>query len=126
MKKELFAVVLLALILGLSVLNTCAIKGLCGDLSDLVERSSNAADAGDWDSSARLLDSAMSLWREREGYTHCVLRHSDIETLTEAFYELSEHISTKDAPAAYSASELVKEHLDSIVKMETINLGSIF
>lgn len=126
MKKELFAVGLLALILALSVLNTRHINKICGDLEGLVERSADAAGAGVWEESQSLLDEAVSLWRRHENYTGIVLRHTDIETLTDDFYELAEHIYTRDSAATRAASLLVREHLRSIRKMESLNWGSIF
>lgn len=126
MKKELLALGLLALILTLSMLNTHEIGSLCGDLGNLVERSATAAETGDWEESQRLLTEAMSLWKRHEDYAGIVLRHTDIETLTDDFFELTEHIYTRDSSATRAASSLVREHLDSIRKMESINLGSIF
>lgn len=126
MKKELFAAGLLALILTLSILNTWEIGKLCGDLEDLVENSAKSAESGDWSESQRYLEEAVTLWKKRETYTSIVLRHTDIETLTDDFYELTEHIYTQDPAATRAASALVREHLDGIKKMESLNLGSIF
>ena len=126
MKKELFAAALLLLILALSLLNTGVIGGLCDEITGLVERSAGAAEQGDWEESQAFLEEAMALWKEREVYTGIVLRHTDIETLTDDFYELTEHIYTHDGPAASAASALVREHLASIRKMEGMNLSSIF
>ena len=81
---------------------------------------------GDWAASLQRVEEALSLWRSREGYTHAVLRHADIETLSDDFYELMEHIGTHDPGAVQSAVRLVTEHLREIVEMESIKLGSIF
>lgn len=126
MKKELFAVALLAAILALSLWNTHEIKGICDELSKLVEASGRAAERGDWEESLRLVEEGMRFWRSREGYTHTVLRHTDIETLSDDFFELMEHISTQDPGAVRSAVRLVTEHLREITEMEGLKLGSIF
>ena len=126
MKKELFAVALLALILALSVLNTRAIGSLCGDLEALVRDSASAAEKENWAESQQKLETAIALWQKHEGYTGIVLRHTDIETLTDDFFELTEHIYTRDPAATKAASALVCEHLKSIAKMESFDFGSIF
>ncbi len=126
MKKEIFAAALLAAILALSLWNTHEIKSICGELADIVEASGRAAGEGDWAASLQRVEEALSLWRSREGYTHAVLRHADIETLSDDFYELMEHIGTHDPGAVQSAVRLVTEHLREIVEMESIKLGSIF
>lgn len=126
MKKDLFAAGLLAVILALSMLNTGRINSLCDDLDELVDLSAGAAARGDWEESRQALDKAVSLWKAQEEYTGIVLRHTDIETLTDDLYELAEHIYTRDGAAAKAAASLVREHLKSIKKMESINPGSIF
>ncbi len=126
MKKEIFAALLLALLLSLSVVNTHVIDSLCNQLSQGVASAGQAAQRGDWEGSVQALRETMSWWEERETYARIVLRHTDIETLTDDFYELAEHIYTRDAGAVKSAVELVTEHLRGIAQMEAINLGSIF
>lgn len=126
MKKELFAAGLLALLLLLSILNTAAIKGLCSDIDSVIRRAGAAAEAGDWESARERMDSAVSLWRSHETYAKIVMRHTDIETLTDDFFELMEHINTEDPGAVRSAVELVTEHLGGIAEMESLSLGSIF
>lgn len=126
MSKEFFAAALLAVLLALSIWNTSEIQKICDGIGSLVNGSADAAAEGNWEESRQLLEKAMELWKSRQGYTGVVLRHTDIETLTDDFYELTEHIYTKDAPAARAASALVLEHLDSIRKMESLNMSSIF
>ncbi len=126
MKKELFAAGLLAALLALSLINSAVIKGLCDEIDGMVRSSGDAAESGDWDTARKRADSALELWRKREGYTKIVLRHTDIETLTDDFYELTEHIYSKDPGSVKSAVELVGEHLSDIAQMESINFGSIF
>lgn len=126
MKKELFAAALLCLILVLALWNTREIGKLCGEIGDLVERSAAEAERENWQESQCLFDDALSLWRSRESYTGIVLRHTDLETLTDDFYELSEHLRTRDAPAALSAASLVREHLRGIAEIESFAIGSIF
>lgn len=126
MKKEIFALALLALILALSLWNTHEIKSICGELTELVEASGRAAESGDWETSRERVEEALRLWQSREGYTHTVLRHTDIETLSDDFFELLEHISTQDPGAVQSAVRLVTEHLREITEMESLKIGSIF
>ncbi len=126
MKKELFAGALLALILALSMMNTWLIGSMCGEISDAVAAAGSRAEQGDWEGSSRALNDAMRIWSEREPYAKIVLRHTDIETLTDDFYELTEHIYTREQGAVKSAVELVTEHLRGIAEMESINFGSIF
>ncbi len=126
MKKELFAAALLLALLILSAVNTAVIDGLCSDIESVVRDAGSAAGSGDWARAQNDVQRALELWRSNDGYLKIVLRHTDIETLVDDFYELTEHIYTQDPGATKSAVELVGEHLKDIAEMESINFGSIF
>ena len=126
MKKEIIAGAMLVLILALSLVNTCAIGYLCDDISASITRAGELAQEGDWDGSEAAIGEAIGLWERCEGYTHVVLRHTDIETLSDDFYELLEHIYSQDVGGVRGAVELVNGHLTGIKDMEKLRFGSIF
>ena len=126
MKKEVFATALLAVIFALSVANTYFLDRLTGQIIELVEESGRMAAYGDWEKAQNAAEHAARLWKEQDPYTHIVLRHSDIESMNDDFYELLEHIYSHDAGAANSSAALVSEHLSSISQIEQIRIGSVF
>ncbi len=126
MKKEIFALALLILIFAVSMINAWYLGSLADEITVLVEDSAYLASAGQWDQALNQAKAAADLWRSHDPYTHIVLRHSDIEAMTDDFYELLEHISSKDPGAAESSASLVAEHIESISEMERLRPGSIF
>lgn len=125
MKKELFAVLLLALLLILSLMNTREISALCKNLSGSVERTRILMSDGDFEGAEDVIRDALALWRGRASYTHCVLRHTDLESIDNAMFELLEAVHSHDVTAVVAAEETL-EHLRALRDMESINLGSIF
>ena len=126
MKKEIIAGAMLVLILALSLVNTCAIGYLCDDIGGFITQAGELAEKEDWSGSEQAIRRAISLWEDNEGYTHIVLRHTDIETLSDDFYELLEHIYSQDPGSVRGAVELVNGHLNGIKDMEKLRFGSIF
>lgn len=126
MKKEVFAVLLLVLILGISLLNSHMLNTLTNDLSDIVKECDTAASAEKWPEARKHIEDALSLWKKNDHYTHVVLRHSDIDSMTNDFYELLEHVYSENSGAVSGIARLVDAHLKSIISMEKIRLGSIF
>ena len=61
-----------------------------------------------------------------DGYTHIFIRHSEINSTTEAFFQFRSDIGSGDADAAEGSYGLLSETLRSIMTMEQISLGSIF
>ncbi|MGM9521272.1 MAG: DUF4363 family protein [Oscillospiraceae bacterium] len=126
MKKEIFAAALLAVILALSLINTHYLSSITTEISGLVEKACAEAESDNWDMSEKYAMRAMDIWHGSDGYTHIVLRHSDIDSMTDDFYELMDHIYEQELGGVKSSSGLVIAHLESMRDMERIRLGSIF
>ena len=61
-----------------------------------------------------------------EGYTHIFIRHSEIDSTTDAFFELMSDVRSGDAESAAGSYEKLLAHLSSLYTMERVTLGSIF
>ena len=109
-----------------SLLNIRYLNVLTGEISALVTESKNAAVAGDWDKAVTTAKNAEMLWDEITGYTHIILRHGEIDTVSDVLYDFISNISQKDVKASGAAADKVIYHLDSIYKMEQVRFGSIF
>ena len=78
--------------------------------------------AGSWWNLKYLRD----FWLGADGYTHIFIRHSEIDSTTDAFFELMSDVRSGDAQSASGAYEKLAAHLDSLYTMERVTLGSIF
>ena len=54
-----------------------------------------------------------------------MIRHSEVDSATDAFYAALETILTRDADAAESAIECLKAHLRSIASLEHVSIKSV-
>ena len=126
MIKEIITVFLLVLMLAAAFLNIQYLKVLIEDITELISESKNAAVAGDWGKAATTAKHAEKLWDDKTGYTHVILRHGEIDTVSDALYDYISCINEQDVKASGAAADKVKYHLDSIYKMEQVRFGSIF
>ena len=126
MKKEVFAIALLGALIAVSVLNIGGIVRLTDELTETVELASAAAENENWDSAEIQAEKAIASWKAKDSYTHIVLRHSEIDTLSDALYDFLNDIMDKNVGAAEASSQKVIYHLESISQMERLRLGSIF
>ncbi len=126
MKKELAALaLLLALIVG-SLVNISYLQRFAGKLGDQVSLSRSALALGDRENAERMLRDAIDAWLHADGYTHIFIRHSEIDSTTDAFFDLLSQVGAGDPGSAQGAYEKVTAHLQSLVGMEKLTLGSIF
>ena len=126
MKKEFFAAALLVMIAGCSLLNLAKLTSVADDISAAISEAEAMSAAGRWDDAEHAIDRAIAVWRENDSYTHSVLYHGEIDSLTEDIYSMMSAAASESAGGTYAAARLVKEHLDSMISMETPHLGSIF
>ena len=126
MKKELIAAVLLAVIFAGVMLNIRASERIVSSLMSEVDAAYAQLKSGNSESAAETLDKAIEQWLTLDGYTHIFIRHSEINSTTEAFFQFRSDIGSGDADAAEGSYGLLSETLRSIMTMEQISLGSIF
>ena len=126
MKKAIAAAILLALLFGTAAWNIAHIDALTGSLTALADESLAYCRAEDYGAAEDALHEAIELWHGAENYTHIMIRHSEVDSATDAFYAALETILTRDADAAESAIECLKAHLQSIDSMEHVIFRSVF
>ena len=126
MKKALLGAAILALLLALSIVNIRFLDGFTGDLISQLNIAEKQSLENDFASSARTLEEAISKWNSYEWYTHIFIRHSEIDSTSDAFYELMSEILDENAQSAQGAFRKLRSRLESIAGMEHITPGSIF
>ena len=126
MIKEVLAALLLIALLVAAVLNISGVSKLTDDITKTVETAVSAAKRGDWDDAIESAEKAVSLWKNNDNYTYIVLRHSQIDTVSEALYDFLLEAYDKNAERLSAAAEAAMYHLDSVAQMERVRLGSVF
>ena len=125
-KKEICAALLLAVILTTAIINSNHLEALTSDLQELVDITAKAAADDNWSIAEENAEKLSDKWHEMDPYTHIVLKHSEIDSTTDAIYELLKAVYSKELGEVMGATRLASEHLFSISSMEKIRFGSIF
>lgn len=126
MKKEIIALVLLIALFAASLYNVHYLENMIGDIYGLASESYDSLMRGDAVNAEQTLEQAISLWEKADGYTHIFIRHSEIDTTSDAMFEALGCITAGEPGEAVGAFRCLFYHLDSLVGMEQMSLGSIF
>ncbi len=126
MKKEIISALLLLLIFSGVLVNIRINERIVTSLINEVDMSYENLKNGNEDKAMQLLDTAIEHWLNLDGYTHIFIRHSEINSTTDAFYGFRSDVGSGDADAANGSYGLLKETLLSLMTMEQISLGSVF
>lgn len=126
MKKEIISALLLLLIFSGVLVNIRINERIVTSLINEVDMSYENLKSGNEDKAMQQLDTAIEHWLNLDGYTHIFIRHSEINSTTDAFYGFRSDVGSGDADAANGSYGLLKETLLSLMTMEQISLGSVF
>ena len=124
MKKEIIALLLLVLLFTASLFNIWYFDRLCLDIAGEVNASSDALERGDMDAAQEHLNSALHTWLDADSYTHIFIRHPEIDSTADAFYELGQALE-ENSESCRAAYDKLLYHLESIRTMEHLRFGSI-
>ena len=124
MKRELAAGALLLLLMAGAWWNIHAVDTLTGDILAGLDTSQAAEEQGDHLTAQAALAKALNRWLEADSYTHIFIRHAEIDSTADAFYELQAQLLAGEGDSS-AAFDKLRYHLDSIQRMEHPSLGSI-
>ena len=124
MKRELAAGALLLLLMAGAWWNIRAVDALTGDILAGLDTSQAAEEKGDYLAAQAALAKALNRWLEADSYTHIFIRHGEIDSTADAFYELQAQLLAGEGNSS-AAFDKLRYQLDSIQRMEHPSLGSI-
>ena len=126
MRRELPALLLLAVLLLGSFFSVRRMDALSGELASCLAASESYAQSGDRESAAETAEKALTLWLDSYGFTSVFLRHAESDGLCDALCELLSAIGQDEPDALSYAYAKVRYHLESIDRMEHAGSGSIW
>ena len=124
MQRELAAGTPLVLLIAGAWWNIRAVDRLTGEIMAGLDTAQAAEARGQPEEAREALDKALKRWLEADRYTHIFIRHAEIDSTADAFYELQSQLLSGegDSSAAY---DKLRYHLESIRQMEHPSMGSI-
>ena len=124
MRKMIVGSIILLLLTGAGLYNAHYFGTEIGHLVDYVEAASILSSDGDNTQAVTLLEHAISRWEAFERYTHIFIRHSEIDAVSDAFYDYLNAL--KNGGEGYGEREKLIYHLNICAEMEKPALGTIF
>ncbi len=125
MKRELIAIVLLLTLLVLSLANVRYIEDKSADLMENIDAAESLLESGDTPGAENAIRSSLDTWLSWKSYTHIMLRHTEIDAITDAYYELLVGVQNGgEAPrAAFGA---LRQKLRDLSEKERVGAGTLF
>ena len=126
MTREKLAAILLALLVGISAWSIHKIGALSREIDAELSHAELMAQRADFEAARQSIDNGLKLWLKAERYTHIFIRHPEIDSCTDVFYEALEAAGANKAEDISTSLSKLRYHIESIASMERISLGSVF
>ncbi len=126
MKKEIVALVLLAALIAGGLYNTHHLGVFTGDLNETLSLSRVYCENGEYAMALEQANKASDEWHDHESYSAIFLRHTEIDAVSDLFYELIGALKSSEPDSARAVYDPLTAHIRSLYDMERPNLGSIF
>ena len=124
MKREFVAIFLIAAILALALINIRHIENKTQALSEDIETAEKLYLNGDKKGAVAGIEDSLETWLSWDSYSHIMLRHSEIDVITDGYYDLLSELQGENEVTEASFGKL-KEELHSIVVKERVTVESI-
>ena len=125
MKRELCAAGLLLLLAAGSLWHLHTADRLTGQVEDSLDRAEQAARQEDYEAALAALREGRQVWQASSVYAQVFFRHPDLDSLQEAFAALEQLLRQEDR-AWPAALELLRYHLQTLIRMEHVSPGTVF
>ena len=126
MKREIGALALLGLLIFASLWNIRRADGLIGEIKEHVALSEKAVLAGDKTYASEQLEAAFRIWGAAKAYTQILLRHTELDGTSDAFYTAMRELKAGELRALPAVYDQLRYPLDCIAGMEHVGWGTIF
>ena len=126
MTREKAAAALMLLLVAISVWNIRSADRLCEAINAEILQCSEHAQQENWEQAHNSMENALDMWLAAESYTHIFIRHPEIDSCSDVFYDAMGAISDEGKAELEASLSKLHYHLKSIASMEHVSIGNIF
>ena len=125
MRREITVLFLLLILIAASLLNIGYINRLSNDLCSQLDSIDAAAKSGEFETAIKLFHKSYKLWDQNKMYYGIFLRHPEIDSGYDCFYDLKAELVSENADAIPALCAKLKYHIQCLADMEKLKLSSI-
>jgi len=123
--REILALLLIFLLVAGALWNVHTVENLSDNIQNSLREAEKLLLSGSREAAGQAVDHALETWKRAESYTHIFIRHPEIDSCTDIFYELKEAMASAENAQIQAISGKLRSHLQSIADMEKPKIGNI-
>ncbi|MGI5978583.1 MAG: DUF4363 family protein [Oscillospiraceae bacterium] len=125
MKREFIALAVILAILAGAIVNEHYVERKTKEFSQELQTAQELYEQGAAEKAVSKVSDSLDNWLQWKRYAHIMLRHSEVDNVTEAYYDLLAAVEDKDESVSSAEFGKVRQLLQNISDMEQISIGAI-
>ena len=125
MKRLYIAAALLALLLGLSLVNGWYSERLTGEMREQLRQAQRLAEEEDWGRAEAVTRQVYEDWQNRHFYFHTTMRHSDTDQVLRGFLTVLEYVRLQEPDQYNAANADLMAQLELLAEMEQASVVNV-
>lgn len=125
MKREFVALAVILAILTASIVNGHYVERKTTEFSEDLRVAQQLYDSGAQEKAVSKVADSLDDWLEWKRYAHIMLRHSEVDNVTEAYYDLLSEVENSEEKVPAASFKKVEQLLKNVSTMEQLSIGAI-
>ncbi len=125
MKREFVALAVVLAILTASIVNGHYVERRTSEFSHDLHIAQELYDSGAREEATTKVSDSLKGWLKWKSYAHIMLRHSEVDNVTEAYFDLLSDMEDEEADVPAASFGKVEQLLKNVSDMEQLSIGAI-
>ena len=125
MKALRVSILVLALLMAASLVNSAYLTARCDDWTARLESVTAAAAVGDWDGAAEKMSLLRQDWQQHQSYLHITLQHEEINEADTLLRQCALYVKEQDNDALSDAAVQLALEFDRLAELEQLSIKNV-
>ena len=125
MKALRVSILVLALLMAVSLVNSAYLTARCSDWTTRLDAVTIAAAGGDWDAAEREMTALRTDWQKKQRYLHITLMHEEINEADTLLHQCALFVDTQDNDSLSDAAVQLALQFGRLAEMEQLSIKNV-
>ena len=125
MKALRVSILVLALLMAASLVNSAYLTARCGDWTARLDAVTLAAAGGSWDAAEREMAALRTDWQEKQSYLHITLMHEEINEADTLLHQCALFVNARDNDSLSDTAVQLALQFARLAELEQLSIRNV-
>ena len=125
MKALRVSILVLALLMAVSLVNSAYLTARCGDWTACLDAVTIAAAGGDWNTAEREMTALRTDWQKKQRYLHITLMHEEINAADTLLHQCALFVNARDNDSLSDTAVQLALQFARLAELEQLSIRNV-